>query len=223
MSGRVIGSGLLVFGLLTLALIINLTTLQSGSRMLAPVPSAQTANNANAAAGSGQSANNEGEDRNRFVLLNATPTNQTAAEVQRELTALGYRPGGTDGSVDLKTRAAIMAFEYDNGLPLTAKADAKQLERLLLGIGRQPAGVAKTAGLPVTDEARSTMRTVQQSLRQLNYDTGPANGSYNTETERAIRKFERDNHFPESGRISGRLIDGLSKRTGPGSLKLSRR
>jgi peptidoglycan hydrolase-like protein with peptidoglycan-binding domain len=37
--------------------------------------------------------------------------------IQGELTDMGYDPGPVDGALGLKTRAAIMAYERDNGLP----------------------------------------------------------------------------------------------------------
>ncbi len=207
MSERIVASSLLIFGLLTLALIINMTTLQSGTRSLAPAPLAVAAANSHATLNA-----NDLDQTKQFVLLNANPNAQTASEVQRELKALGYAPGSSNGTVDLKTQAAVMAFEYDNGLPMTAKADASQLQRLLLGLGQSVAGKHDNARVPTTDDAGHVMRTVQQSLASLNYDPGPIDGKYGSETSRAIRNFELDNNLPETGRVSGRLIDAMAAR-----------
>ena len=121
MSERIVASSLLLFGLLTLALIINMTTLQSGTRALAPAPLSVAAANSRATLNA-----DDLDQTKQFVLINADQSAQTASEVQRELKALGYAPGSSDGTADLKTQAAIMAFEYDNGLPMTAEADAGQ-------------------------------------------------------------------------------------------------
>lgn len=43
------------------------------------------------------------------------------ADAQRRLAALGYDPGPADGVAGARTRAAIEAFERDNGLPVTGR------------------------------------------------------------------------------------------------------
>lgn len=215
MSHRVISGGLIVFVALTLALVVNLINLQSGTRELAPAPRPALT----AVAKAPEGASKDGG----LVILNAHGGDQTALEVQRELTALGYRPGPIDGSVRLMTKAAVMAYEYDNGLPLTGVADTRQLERLLLGLGNYTSAGSGRAGLPVTDEAKRVMQTVQQSLKQLSYDPGAVDGTFTAETERAIRNFEIDTNLPETGRVSGRLIDGLSNLALRDELKLTRR
>lgn len=214
MSHRFVGGGLAVFACLTLALVFNLTSLQKGTRELAPPPKTSAhASGFDERAGEGASSG--------LVLLNARLADKTALAVTRELVALGYRPGAKDGSMNMMTRAAIMAFEYDNGLPLTARADAAQLERLLLGANETT--LNSDAGRPVSPEARQVMVRVQQSLQQLNYRPGRIDGTFSAATERAIRGFEIDNKLRETGRISGALIAVLATRTGAGKVKVSRR
>ena len=53
--------------------------------------------------------------------------------IQRELNARGYDAGQPDGVAGLMTRAAIMAYEHDYGLPLTAGATQDLLSRIVLG------------------------------------------------------------------------------------------
>jgi hypothetical protein len=50
----------------------------------------------------------------------AAPLNGTRA-VQQRLADLGYKPGKADGLLGPRTRAAIRAFERDNGLPETGR------------------------------------------------------------------------------------------------------
>ncbi len=215
MQSKIYGGSFALFAVFTVALIINLTQLQSGTRGLKPAPVVSTATAASA----------DGMDqasREQIVILNAERAKKTAAAVQSELGLLGYQPGGSDGAVNLMTRAAVMAFEYDNGLPLTARADEAQLQRLvgMAGIGSR---TQANAGLPTTDEAKLVMRTVQQSLTQLNYEPGPIDGTYSAATERAIRNFEIDSRLPETGRISGRLIAAIAGQADRGKLAFDRR
>ncbi|MCH9807876.1 MAG: peptidoglycan-binding protein [Alphaproteobacteria bacterium] len=214
MSQRVFNGGLAVFASLTIALAVNLMGLQEGSRELAPAPVMAIS----AATKAPPKANGADEP----MLLNDAKMKETAIKVQRELQALGYLPGTTDGTESLMSRAAIMAYEYDNGLPLTAAADASLLQRLL-GLRPPPSSHDKNAGLPTSPQAKRVMQTVQQSLKQLRYEPGPVDGTYSVETERAIRDFESDNNLAETGRVSGRLIAGLANLADHGKLKVSRR
>ncbi len=207
-----------VFGALTLALLINLTSFQHGTRELAPAPTATML------APTVGFAPAETEDGGLVILNSSTPqASRTIMEVQRELSTFGYQPGPIDGTASLMTHAAVMAFEYDNGLPLTAAADDVQLQRLLLGTGRFSRSSMENAGLPASIEAKRVMQTVQQSLKRSGYDPGTADGTYSPETERAIRNLETDSNLPETGRVSGRLVEMLTALESRGKLKVSRR
>ena len=52
--------------------------------------------------------------------------------VQKRLDAYGYQPGPMDGILGAKTKAALMAFQKDNGLPADGMIGIKTLERLNL-------------------------------------------------------------------------------------------
>ena len=52
--------------------------------------------------------------------------------VQKRLDAYGYQPGPLDGILGAKTKAALMAFQKDNGLPADGMIGIKTLERLNL-------------------------------------------------------------------------------------------
>ena len=66
------------------------------------------------------------------------------------------------------TRAAIMAFEHDHGLPLTARPSQELLKAIILGDGRQARRQAD-AREPRAHEAQDVIRSVQRSLAKLGY------------------------------------------------------
>ena len=142
---------------------------------------------------------------------------ETIRAVQRELRQRGYGALGSDGSMRPATRAAIMAFEYDHGLPLTGQASEALLRRILFGgaVATDPAG-----GKVRSAEAQEMVRSVQQSLAALGYQPGPANGQLAAATSRAIREFEVDKGLVPKGRISAELLAQLA---GPTAPKPSRR
>jgi len=128
--------------------------------------------------------------------------------IQRELNDRGYESGVADGLVGPLTRAAIMAFEYDQGLGLTGQPTSGLLKQILLG--RAAAAPDRGENVRVQSaEAQAIVRSVQDLLAKLGYKPGPINGRLDPRTSRAIRKFEMDQALPVSGRISGPLISRL--------------
>jgi peptidoglycan hydrolase-like protein with peptidoglycan-binding domain len=144
----------------------------------------------------------------------------TTRAIQRELQQRGYLSGAHDGVPGLVTRAAIMAYEHDNGLPITAEPSESLLKRIILGSGATPAPAPGAKGKPGQPEV--VIRTVQQSLSAIGYSTGRIDGRLGEETLRAIRDFENDNSLPETGRISAPLVAKLAKLAGSGRLTASR-
>jgi peptidoglycan hydrolase-like protein with peptidoglycan-binding domain len=95
------------------------------------------------------------------------------------------------------TRGAILAFEYDHGLPLTARPSQGLLKSILLGDGRMTSG-KRIVGTE-SAQAQDVIRSVQRSLARLGYRPGPANGKLTADTARAIRAFEIDQTLPGRG------------------------
>lgn len=130
--------------------------------------------------------------------------------VQRELKAKGYETGVVDGVAGLVTRAAIMAYEADHGLTLTAEPRQALLQHIILGGAMgDPSGPAPAAS-GIGPEAQAVVRTVQGSLSKLGFAPGATDGRLSDETIRAIRKFESAQGMKETGRISGPLAAKLA-------------
>ncbi len=134
--------------------------------------------------------------------------------VQRELNTRGYAAGPPDGVVGLVTRAAILAYETDFGLPLTADPSPDLLSRIVLGTSAPPPDrpVVRDAG--ASTEAQAVILSVEQQLSGLGYAPGKIDGKTNDQTARAIRSFEAAQKLPETGRISGPLVSRLIRMQG---------
>lgn len=158
-----------------------------------------------------------GLDISALALDDAKPAAGGKAEVtraiQRELQIRGYETGASDGVVGQMTRGAIMAFEHDHGLPLTAQPSDALLKAIVLGEAGKPGA---QRGTPKSPEAREVVRDVQRQLAKLGYKPGAQNGALGAQTIKAIRAFEADQALPESGRISGPLIARLGRLAGSG-------
>lgn len=137
--------------------------------------------------------------------------------VQRELEAQGYGAAGQTGDEDFVTRASIMAFEWDNGLPLTAQASEALLHQLILGSTSGGTPGARSE-VPPGPKAEEVIRTVQQSLAMLGSSGIRADGRIGEATSKAIRTFEARQNMKVTGRISGHLMARLLRLAGEGRL-----
>ena len=132
-------------------------------------------------------------------------------EVQTALAAKGYETGGTDGIAGPVTQAAILAYEVDNGLPLTAEPG----EGLLQSIRDGKRGTALDSAGAAGPKAVALIRSVQASLVRLGFKVGRADGRLGESTIAAIRAFEKQHAMPDTGRISGDLVTRLTRLSSP--------
>lgn len=168
------------------------------------------------ASANGPAANGQRE----VAVINAAQALELARSVQTALSRKGYEPGPADGVPGLMTRAALMAFEYDHGLPLTARVTQERLGHLTYGVP-ESLRRARTPGADVVGHAaRDVILTVQQSLKSVGYHAGPVDGAMSLATMQAIRDFEADRGLTETGRVSGRLMAQLVALANQGKLAL---
>lgn len=140
--------------------------------------------------------------------------------VQKELLGRGYGPVVANGIIGPLSRAAIMAYEHDNALPITGEATEVLLLRMRDGAtaNRQSGPDARKIRSP---EAEQVVRTVQHSLTTLGYEPGRIDGRIGDETERAIRAFEAAQGMAQTGRVSAELFSLLARAMGARSAKVS--
>lgn len=139
----------------------------------------------------------------------AGETGDVVRAIQRELAVRGYGGVTVDGAMNLRTRAAIMAYEFDQHLPVTGLATDGLLQRLVLGGSSEP---AEPSAPPRKDRAEQVVRHVQQTLARLGYAIGRADGRTGEDLVRAIRDFELDQGLVPSGRVSAELLAAIERR-----------
>ncbi len=203
-----------LFAVLTGAMLTNLLVLQPPSPRLAKFDAAHKATEtATLEAAGGQAAIVPPIETGAVKPIPETADQADLTRaIQRELKAKGYETGAVDGVAGLVTRGAIMAYETDAGLPLTARPRPALLQHLVLGSADiAPAGEENARPAP---EAEAVIRAVQTALRQLGYMTTLPDGRLNDPTRRAIRKFEQDRKLKDTGRISGELLARLASLAG---------
>jgi peptidoglycan hydrolase-like protein with peptidoglycan-binding domain len=141
--------------------------------------------------------------------------------LQEELSRRGYGPLFATGKVGPQMRAAIMAFEYDQNLPLTGEASEALLRRLVSGAPPSPA-IDPDARRVRSPEGERVVHTIQQSLSTLGFPPGRVDGRFGEETAAAIRAFEQDQGLPVTGRVSAVLFNRLAAVMGARAASLPR-
>ena len=139
------------------------------------------------------------------------PPRQLIQVIQRELAERKYFHGRADGRLSVLTRAAILAFEQDHGLALTADASETVLSSILLGT--VPAGGAEhqTTG----PQAKQLIELVQGLLIKAGAKDVERTGRLDEATKQAIRAFERRSGVTARGRISAKLVALLRRAVRP--------
>lgn len=84
-------------------------------------------------------------------------------------------------------RAAIIAYEFDEGLPLKGEPSEEILKSLIFGASP---GKLEPVQIDRFEHKQELVAQVQNRLAELGYMTGPLDGRFDNETRDAIRRFE---------------------------------
>jgi peptidoglycan hydrolase-like protein with peptidoglycan-binding domain len=153
------------------------------------------------------------------------------SDIQRELARRGYYDGGVDGLYGAKTDGAIRDFEQAAGL----KPSVEPNEALLQAITRAPAKLVRgTTGAspaaarpaparndvvaervaPSSPPPSKRVIALQRALAEYGYGQIKPSGIVDSETQRAIERFERERKLPITGQASDRVVRELAAMTG---------
>jgi hypothetical protein len=138
------------------------------------------------------------------------------AALKRELFRRGYSDQLQNQSNGLKL--AVLAYEFDNGLPLTGEPNEALLKRILFDMNQGPRGAfADRAELNPT-----LVIEAQKMLLGLGFFRGAFSGRMDVWTADAIKDFERHRGLPQTGRLSDETLLELIAYSGQ-SIALSSR
>jgi D-alanyl-D-alanine carboxypeptidase (penicillin-binding protein 5/6) len=88
-----------------------------------------------------------------MILAAPSAASETVLELQKALAVLGYTPGPPDGAMGPNTRAALAAFERDEGLPETGEPTPERMTRLREAVAESEAARATLPFDPPTPRA----------------------------------------------------------------------
>lgn len=136
--------------------------------------------------------------------------------IRRELSGRNYFPGNAfkrvGEPIDAMTMGAIMAYQYDNSLVVTGQATDALLKSFLFGVGEPVRTHDKIP--PLSQETHQLVAEIQGILSAKGHYGGKIDGIFKNQTIEAVRRFERDRGLPVTGRISGLLVQELTRSTG---------
>jgi peptidoglycan hydrolase-like protein with peptidoglycan-binding domain len=131
------------------------------------------------------------------------PPARVIRAIQRELQLRGYTEEPATGDLSLSMRAAIVAYEFDEGMPLTGEASEAILKSLIFA---RAEGRAEPKSAARFEQRRALIAEVQHMLSAMGYAPGPADGRLDDETRNAIRRFEGDRHLSADGQLNERVL-----------------
>ena len=155
-------------------------------------------------------------------MVLATPGNRVVKSdklhtaIRRELSALQYFPGSNssrlDGRLDAMTMGAIMAYQYDRGLLVSGRASDALLKNMLFGSHKVTDQRDKT--VQMSADTHQLVAEIQGILSAKGHYGGKIDGIFKGQTILGVKRFERHAGLPVSGRISGLLVQELTRLTG---------
>lgn len=134
----------------------------------------------------------------------------SVADLQQQLSSLGYYNGPITGYFDSSTQAAVSRFQQDNGLVpdgIVGPATSNALGQSSVSTPTSSAESQPTAGSYMQlDDGGNQVSQLQQQLAQTGYYTGSITGIFDAQTQAAVMNFQRDRGLAVDG-IVGRATE----------------
>lgn len=140
----------------------------------------------------------------------------TIRQVQEKLASLGFYTGEVTGNAGSKTTAAIKEFQKTYGLTADGIAGSATLKKLdEVYNASKTSAPTKTETAPATAVTRgvstSTVRKVQQELKDLGFYTGEVTGNAGAKTSDAIRAFQEKYGLTADGILGTATLSKLDE------------
>jgi peptidoglycan hydrolase-like protein with peptidoglycan-binding domain len=120
---------------------------------------------------------------------------------------LGFYNGAVDGIWGPDTRTAVERFQQSRGLAVTGDLNAVTASALRSAPPLASRGAISPAEAQATDP--TSVRTVQNRLRQLGYFNAPADGVWGPSTQVALENFQRAQGLDMSGQLTPSTVAAL--------------
>jgi peptidoglycan hydrolase-like protein with peptidoglycan-binding domain len=123
--------------------------------------------------------------------------------IQKKLIQFGYKSLPQDGLPGRETRAAILAAQFEQGVPMTGEPADSVLAALFF---LEASGRTRIGSSERFEQDRRLVEQVEDFLAKLGYGSGPIDGQLDGKTREAIRRFEADRQLKADGRLTERIL-----------------
>ena len=121
-------------------------------------------------------------------------------QAQRQLKALGFDPGTTDGDVGPQTEAAVREYQRAYRLPTTGVLDEATVRSLLAEPPQPP---------PAPLSNREVVLQAQRQLKALGFNPGTIDGNLGPQTQAAVREYQRAYRLSPTGMLDEATVRSL--------------
>ena len=135
------------------------------------------------------------------LIASAPQPSAAVRDTQQRLSELGFYDGAVDGVWGPETRAAVERFQRNRGLAVTGDLSPRTTAAL------RAAPPVSTAAAQATDP--TSVRTVQNRLRQLGFFNAPADGVWGPSTQVALENFQRAHGLDMSGQLTPPTLSAM--------------
>lgn len=115
--------------------------------------------------------------------------------LQTNLNSLGYKAGTPDGQFGSGTQDAVIRFQRTYGLTADGQAGPNTLDAITKTLNYQNKGILSRG------QVSESVASLQRNLKTLGYLSGTADGAFGSDTETAIKAFQKDNGLTQDGLV----------------------
>lgn len=131
-------------------------------------------------------------------------------QMQERLISLGYLSGKATGNFDSTTQKAVTAFQRRNTSYSDGIAGPDTLSVLYSTKAKGTSTSAGTIGVSYRNgDSGDKVKAIQQKLKDLGYFKGTCTGTFGTQTEEAVRAFQKKNGLTADGIVGTGTMEKL--------------
>ncbi|MGN6574908.1 MAG: peptidoglycan-binding protein [Nocardioides sp.] len=149
-------------------------------------------------------------------VLEPGDTGRKVRELQARLAQLAWFAPMTTGDYDAATRTSVRGFQDKRGFEATGVVDPKTWKRLVaMSSAPTEAELFNKPGptLIGPDSSGAQVRELEARLRQIAWFFGDVDGTFDDQTDEAVRGFQAKRGIPVTGAVDQRTLDLLEGMT----------
>lgn len=140
------------------------------------------------------------------AVLKLNSKGDSVAQLQSNLTTLGYYYASITGSFGSKTEAAVKAFQKAKGLTADGIAGKKTLDAIAAAVGGSSGSSASGLKLGSTGDSVTALQT---NLTTLGFYYGDITGRFGSLTQQAVKKFQKSRGMTQDGVAGAKTIAAI--------------